>query len=372
MNGHYTFHFLRNKELNELYASMAIRSFAISTISVFVPIYLMNLDYSLVAVLSFYAILNASHALFVIPAARISSIFGFKHSIFFSIPIVILFYVLLHTLGTYGWPLWLLAIIAGVSNALFWMGYHSDFSKVSHERNRGKEIGYAHISATLASVLGPLFGGLILMFTGFQTLFVIVSVLLLASAIPLFFSRDAYESPNISLSRVFTNQKPSNYLAFLGHGIESGVGGILWPLYIFFTVLSSFSALGFVTTLSLLFSLVSIFFIGKFSDVRRKLVLRLGSILNAAIWGMRAFVTTILHVSIVDSLYGLTKTMRVVPFDAMSYDKANRSNIVEFNMFREATIATGRVILFVSMIFVSDLVVSFLFGGGASLLYLFF
>ena len=64
--------------------------------------------------------------------------------------------------------------------------------------------------------------------------------------------------------------------------------------------------------------------------------------------------------------------MRVVPFDAMSYDKANRSNIVEFNMFREATIATGRVILFVSMIFVSDLVISFLFGGGASLLYLFF
>ncbi len=372
MNEHYNFHFLANKELNEIYASVAIRSFALSTISIFIPIYLLNLNYSLSSVLIFYAILNGAHALFVIPAAKISSKFGLKHSIFYSIPFLILFYVLLHTLGTYGWPLWFLAITFGINNALFWLGYHTDFSKFSEKEHRGEQVGLARIFMSLAGVAGPLFGGLILVFASFQVLFTVVAVLLLMSAIPLFFSKDIHEPINFSLPQIFANQKPRDYLAFIGHGIESGVGNILWPVYIFFAVLNSFSILGFVTTLSFLVSLGSTFIIAKMSDVRRRLVLRIGSILNAVVWGIKTFVTTALQVVIVDSFYGLTRTMKVIPFDALSYDKANKTSIVEFIIFREIIIQTGRVALFISMIFIADLVVSLIFGGGASLLYLFF
>ena len=90
---HYNLHFLRNRELNELYISVAIKSFASSMITIFIPIFLLKLDYSLTHVLIFYAILNATHALFVIPAAKISSIYGYKPSLFFSIPILIVFYL---------------------------------------------------------------------------------------------------------------------------------------------------------------------------------------------------------------------------------------------------------------------------------------
>ena len=372
MSEHLNLHFLHNRELNELYVSVAIRSFASSLISVFVPIYLLKLSYSLPSVLLFYVILNMAHALFVIPAAKISSKFGFKHSIIYSIPVLILFYVLLHTLGTYNWPLWFLAITFGISNALFFVGYHTDFSKFSNKKYRGEQVGFAKIFASLAGTAGPLLGGFILVFVSFQALFIIVAVLLLTSAIPLFFSKDIHEPINFSLSQIFTDQKPRDYLAFIGHGIESGVGSILWPVYIFFAVLNSFSILGFVTTLSFLVSLVSTFIIARVSDVRRRLVLRIGSILNTVVWGIRAFVATTLQVFIIDSFYGLTRTMRGIPFDALSYDKANKSNIVEFVVFREIITQTGRVVLFISMIFVSDLIVSLILGSGASLLYLFF
>ena len=56
----------------------------------------------------------------------------------------------------------------------------------------------------------------------------------------------------------------------------------------------------------------------------------------------------------------------------VSYDKANKSNIVKFIMFREMIIQTGRVILFLIMTVIATLTTSFLLGGGASLLYLFF
>jgi len=54
MHEHHNFlHFLKNRELNELYATMAIKSFSISLIGIFIPIYLLNLGYTLQSVFSF-------------------------------------------------------------------------------------------------------------------------------------------------------------------------------------------------------------------------------------------------------------------------------------------------------------------------------
>lgn len=202
---YHTIHLLLNKKLDkieELYLNTSIRTFALSMINVFIPIYLLKLGYPLSSVLFFYAILNGVHALSVIPAAKISARFGFKHAI--------------------------------------------------------------------------------------------------------------------------------------------------------------------------LFSLVFVFIIGRFSDIKRELVLKVGALFNAIIWGIKTIITTSFQVFIIDSFYGMTKTMISIPFDASSYDKANKSNVVEFIMFREIVIQIGRVTLFILMLLVSNLMIGFLFSGSASLFYLFF
>lgn len=365
-------YFFKKRELNELYISVAIKSFALAMISIFIPIFLLKLNYSLTSVLIFYAILNATHALFVIPAAKISSKYGFKHSILYSIPILIIFYLGLYTLEQFHWPLYSLAIIFGINNALYWVGYHIDFCVFSDKKERGEEVGMAKILTLVFQVLGPIIGGLILTFIGFQALFTIVSVLLIASAIPLFFTKDIHRSVPVSIKAIFKGQKIKNTVAFAGHGIESGISTVIWPIFIFFTILNNFTTLGIVSSLSLLFSLFFVFIIGKFSDVHRKLVLKIGALMNTIIWGVRFFVKTTFQVFFVDSFYGISQTLISIPFDALSYDKANKSNIVKFIMFREMIIQTGRVILFLIMTVMATLTVSFFFGGGASLLYLFF
>lgn len=369
---HYFSEILRNKELTELYTSVAIKSFAVSMISIFIPIFLLKLDYSLTNVLLFYAILNATHALFVIPAAKISSKYGYKHIIFYSIPILIIFYLGLYTLEQFHWPIYLLAIIFGINNALYWIGYHIDFSIFSDKKERGKEVGIAKIVTLVFYILGPIIGGLILTFIGFQSLFATVSVLLIVSTIPLFFSKDIHKPVPLSIKGIFKGQKIKNALAFAGHGIESGVSSVVWPIFIFFTILNNFTTLGIVSSLSLLFSLVFILIVGKFSDVYRKLVLKIGAILNTIIWGIRFFIKSTFQVFIVNSFYGISQTLISIPFDALSYDKANKSNIVKFIMFREIIIQIGRVVLFLFMATITTQTIGFFLGGGASLLYLFF
>src|SRR4030042_2773425 len=373
MQNHGSFlHFLKNRELDELYASLAIRAFAMGIIGIFIPIYLLKLGYSLDSVFLFYAVSFAVNALFIIPAAGFSAKYGFKHSIFLSVPFLVSLYLLLYSLGTFYWPLPLLAAAFGSNRALFWMGYHIDFSKFSDKENRWSEVGFARILFFGSHFLGPLAGGIFLTIFDFKMLFILVTVLLCISITPLFLSKDVHEPIYISTDKIFTYSMLKEGLVFVGRGIETGVSLVVWPIFIFFSILGSFTALGFVSTLSLFFSAVAIALTGVFSNINKSLVLKVGALATSFIWFLKTFITTPLQVYVVDSFHGIVRAFVTVPLDALSYDEANKAGIVEYIIFREILVETGRVIVFVVMLLVADLVTGLLIGSGASLLFLLF
>jgi len=370
---HHILHFLKNRELDELYISMALRSFAVSMIAVFIPIFLLQLGFSLVDVLIYYITVNLTHALFVIPAAKISTKYGIKHIIYLSNPLLIIFLILLFSLEMYSWPLILLGIIRGLNKGLFWVGYHTDFSKFSNRKQRGEQVGISKVLVAVASTIGPVFGGILITLTSFQTVFITVSILLLISALPLFLSKEIHQPTNFSLKQLFGSQKLKDGLAYAGHGVSTGVGYFLWPIFIFFNILNDYTALGAVTTLTFFLALLFTMVIAKLVNTNRKLILRLGVILDDVIWGIKFYVSAAFQVFIIDSFYGIAKTTTELPLDAISYDKANRDgNVIRHIMFREIMIQVGRTVLFIAMIFIADLTFSFAFAGAGSLLMLLF
>jgi len=374
LHNHYILHFLHNRKLNELYISIAIRSFALSMIAIFIPIYLLQLDYSLSSVLIFFAIVTGLHAVGTVPAAKIASKYGFKHLIFYSVPLLIVGYLGLYMLDVFNWLFYIVAICFGISNALFWIGFHVDFAKFSDKKHRGSEVGYASVATMVFNAIGPIVGGLVLVFIGFKILFVLGSVLLILSVVPLFFSRDIHDPITFSVKGILKGQKVKDALAFMGFGFENAVAKVIWPIFIFFVILGEqYTTLGSIASLSLIFASVFVIIIGKFSDVYRRTVLRISAIGNAIIWVIKSFVSTTLHVFVVDSFHGIAKSSTSIPFAALSYDKANKGDIVKFTIYREFMINLGMTILFIVMIFVADLTSSFVFGGSlGSLLQLLF
>jgi len=372
MHRSHHFHFLKNREMNELYLSVAIRSFALSMIGIFIPIYLVEIGYSSYEVLAFFAVFSIVHALFVLPAAKISSRFGFKHGILGSIPLLIIFILGMYNLEQMGWLFYWLAVILGASGALYWVGYHIDFSMFSDKENRGKEVGLARVLFLVFHVAGPIAGGFILAVTNFSTLFLIVVGLLFLSAMPLFLSKDVHTPILISIREIFRGQSLRNVITFLGHGIESGINLVIWPIFIFYAIANDFTALGFISSLSLLFSLLFVFIVGRFSETYRRLIMHVGAFINALVWGLRFLARTMMQVVVIDSIYGISQTMIRVPFDAISYEKANQDSIVRFIVFREMTIHTGRTIMFIAAMFLASLSSTFTWGGAGSLLYLLF
>lgn len=369
---HCILHFLKNRELDELYACMALRALALSMISVFIPIFLMKLGYSLKVVLLFYALAYSTHFLFITPTSKIASRIGFKHCMFFSTPLLVGFYFLLYMLESHTFSPYILAVILGISNCLFWTSFHTDFSMFSKLKDRGKQVGFRKLVIQGANILGPAMGGIILTVFGFNVLFVIVSIFLLLSTTPLFFSKDIYKSTKISISNVFNKRTLRDALGNIGFGMETGANIAIWPVFVFFVIADSYTILGFVRSISFMFATFAVIASGYFTDINRRLMLRVGALFTALIWIGKAIVNTIGQVLFVDSLHGMSKMMTAIPYDALCYDKAGQKKVVEGIMFKELMATLGRTIFFLISAFILSLKGSMILASAASLLYLLF
>ncbi len=368
-------HLLANKELNELYLSTALRWLAVSMISVFVPIYFLGLGYSFRQIMLFYFVMNLTHVLMLFPAAKFAAKLGYKHSIASSIPFALLYFILLHSLDRYAWPIYVIAIFYGINNALFWTGYHIDFTKFSSRENREQEVCFSKVVWITFHVAGPLIGGSILFYTlSFKLLFMIVSILLIVSVIPLFASKDIHDPLEVSWKKVFSGHKPKNYIAFIGYGIESGTALILWPMYIFYykNIIGDFSSLGGITSLSLFTSAIVIIWVARYSKKHRRKTLRTGSVMHSMIWVFRSLIKSAPQLILVDALYGISKSMISIPFQAMTYDKAidGAGDKVRFILFKEGILNFSKACLFLLMVFVpGEFFLAFILAAVSSLFY---
>ncbi|NQV12089.1 MFS transporter [Candidatus Uhrbacteria bacterium] len=364
--------FLHNRELDELYVMTAIRGFATSMIGIFIPIYLITLGYSLSAVLIFYIVRQAVYWVASFPAAYLDARFDFKHTMLISMPFLVIFFSLLATLQTMSWPLWVLAVASGIELGIFWTSYHTDFALMSDGKSLGKEVGFVQFCTKISNVAGPLAGGILISMFGFTMVLVIVNLLLVISILPLFISKDIHSKVKISFKNTFFGKGWKDYIALAASGFEAGVAGVIWPIFIFFYVVSDFTTVGLVTTVSLAFSIIAVVMAAELADKHRDLIMRLGAWMHAIVWGLKAFVVSAGHVFVSDSFHGTSRTLMMVPFNAKMYNKAGRVDALQYVLFRASAISFGAIILYVAMLFVVDLTTSFWLAGAASLLLLLF
>jgi len=184
---------LRNREMNELYASISLSTFAQSLISIFVPIYLYNLGYSIPYILFFFFLISFSTVVVAYPIAKIVSKKGTKHAILFSTPFMIMYYLALLFLADYSFLFYLAPILVSLRGSLFNYGVHLDFVEHSESKKVGREVSLYFTLHLLAAALGPLIGGLLTAFFGFSVLFTVGTVILFFSVIPLFLTPDIFE-----------------------------------------------------------------------------------------------------------------------------------------------------------------------------------
>jgi len=351
--------------------------FARSMINLFVPIYLLELGYSWTITFLFMTIFSLSHTIMSLVSAKISGKIGYKHLILISSPIMIVYYLLLNSINfiaSLNIPILLIAIFGGVSNAMFWIGYHTDFAESVKNKNSGKNLGFVKILTSICQSFGPLVGAFLLSKLNFGFVFIIVSILIGLSTIPLLFRKDKHEKFNVKFKDINKLFSWRAIIAHMGFGIESSMYFVVWPIYIYYFILNEgLTKLGSITSLSLIFSLIITYFMTKYVDKNVNIYYKISTFVSAGIWIIKNFIRTYLGVFIVDSIIGLSKSTQNITFNKICYDKAKKSKkTLAYITIREMLINGAHAITYFAIIFIPNFNIMFFLATIGSLMFLFY
>lgn len=356
------------EKLTSFYVSAALRTFAISTIGIYIPIYIFRITKTnlafltfkqvLLVVISYYLLLRITELLSNFPVAKLLTKIGFKTSTLFSnllLLVKIIFLVLAQRSLLFFIPA---AILSGFLIPFYWLPYHSIFAEKGTVKKFGKQVSLMMVIKRLATVLGPLIGGFTISRVGFTSLYTFVFFLIILSSLPIFYIqvREDHELGTLRnlLGEFSSKEFFPNLASFFGVGAEGEIQEIFWPMFVFLLI-GSFSVLGLLTSIALFFSLFILYLVGTWVDQKDKIkMLKFGSFSNSFVWILRLSATTLPRLFAVDILDKTLRSFFLVPFDTLVYTKAQSGRTLQFLVLREWAINVGR---FAVLIMISIMII---------------
>ncbi|TSC96173.1 MAG: Uncharacterized protein Athens101410_103 [Parcubacteria group bacterium Athens1014_10] len=367
------------RELKELYLSTLILNLAISAVSIFEPIYLYTLGFSLSQIVLFFIFVYALYFFIVPIGANIARTKGYEHSIFYSSFFCILYYLSLFSISRNVYFVYLAILMLAVSKALYWPAYHADFTRFGRGEERSREISNLVVLYSIVCVVGPFLGGLIISFFGFKVLFMMVSFLILISNLPMLATKEVFTPLKFSYKDAFKRLFKKNYrkgvLAYLGYG-EEFIFLVIWPVFIYLTAKNFFS-IGSIIALSTLISSLSILYIGKTADEKDKYkILNSGIIFGSISWFLRIFTSSPFAVFLLHSSTQISQRLVGIPMMSLVYNQGSKSSIMKTIVFFEMSLVIGKlaamlVVYLFLFIYPNSFIPAFVLAGLMTLLYSF-
>ncbi len=335
-------------KMQKLYSNLALRTLAFSCISFFVPIYLLfyiKLTFETVAL--FFAVFFAVMAVFSPIALVIAQRIGLKNAVVVSLPFSILFFVMLYRMSDgLMFPLWLIALLGGIGESLYFTALNIDFALNTKKEYRGYNIGVLDSFFKSSALFGPIFGAGVIVYFGFELLFGLTLLVLMLCLIPALQVRVRREKFRISFKRIFSLKNARYMPAFFAYGIMSAAEWFLWPVFVFV-------ALNDIWSVALAVALVAFgtaIFVGFFRHAALKYslssFLKAGALIYSITWILRINSTTALDIYTLSFLAGLAIVIVHIPFFTDTIERAKERGVAEFICFREIAVSLGRVAFF--------------------------
>lgn len=373
--GHHLFR-VKYTELNEIFAFMSLRSFALSLVALFIPIHLYRVGYDLRQIALFYALMFATEFFTEFLVVQGIRKFGPKAMITLSVPTLIIHLLLLLTLEQYNWPVVYLALTGGLSLATYWQSYHYDFSKSRHRKKTSTEIGRLYIVIAILGAIAPLVGGLVANSVGIGALYALVVTILFFSVTVLFKdSGKRHRQAKLNLEKVRWPKIYKDLLAYGGDMWEVCSSQHIWPLFLYLIV-GSYTKVGGITSVALVITVLVIFFVSKRSDRGKRVdYLRLGGALNGMVAIIRTLVSTVPQAFGISLAKSFTSAAFASPFTSEYYLHADEESRAEYILVMEAANDVAKVIYYLVILsltfFISTekvLIVALVMGGVGALL----
>jgi MFS family permease len=363
-------------DMHEIYFNQVIETFAISLISIFIPIYLLDKGFSLVASFSFMLVYWGAMFLFTPMAAEISSKIGFKHTIIYRAPLLIFYFSLLYFIQYLSDFIYFMAFLGGFCAILYWVSTNAEFVKNADTVNGARQVGYLTALPQISAVIAPLLGAFMLSQLGFSMVFMIVMALIIVSQVPFLLTADYKEKFSLKMKPSWLILDRRFLIFFIIQGAIFANDFLLWNIFVYqkFGILLTGLSATFYGAGMAIFTL----FVGKacINQEKRKNMLIYGSLGYTMTCVVRLLMQTPMEAILASMLAGIFTTIISVPIYVEFCDTAKKGSILNWVVFRDFWLGAGKTFFIISAIAAlilsrDNIAIGFEIAGMFSLLLLF-
>lgn len=375
---HFSKLFHLKDKLGLLYSHIVIQSFAISLISVFVPIYLLTIDFTLSQVFLYLLVEWTLFGLLAPLYGKIIHKLGLKEIILIRTPFLIIGLMLLFSLETStlirNYYL-IIPIIMGASGALYTLSISSLFAKYMGNKKQTEKTAKFMSYPRIFAIASPTIGAIIASYFGFSFLLTLVSIFLFISVFPIFLIKQKISHPKFNL-KVFKEIKLElkEFLLLMAYGITGLVFSLILPITLYLYSSNIISLGIFISAISLISAIFTIY-LGKLANRHGYTkILKIGALLTFVLLMLIGYFLKseyIIHLSLIS---GFVNILINLPYETHLYKKSREhKSHLEFLVFKEFSLYFGRIFLFgILILFFSNIEFSYYLGAFASLAFLLF
>ncbi len=346
----------------------SINDFGLGLISVFIPIYLLQLGYSFVMVMQWYIIQDVVFVFMSYFSVYCSNKIGLVSCLQIRFVFLVSNLLLILYLPSYSYLFYLIPVLIGLEMAFFWIPLNILFVRNTKSHSMGQSLSQLTAYPKVLTVFCPVIGAFIAVHFGFNVLFTVAILVVLIAITPLM--------PLRSEKTHFVFNKESmirtwreNRRFFVPEVVSSfaETGSLILMVFIYIKLLSV-TEIGYVGTIAALASILFTISIGKLTDLWNKhKLIKISAMICSLVWVYCFYIAQLTPNPwlFYIATFALTLNVKafVVPYQSLLFNNAHKSE-AQFLVFREAPNIIGRIILYcLAIVFAWNLSLVFIFSA---------
>ncbi len=337
-------------------AKRLVHGAAAALLGIFVPIFLYETSGSQFYVVGlYYALLSFLYVLLLVPGMYLTNYIGFSRALVLGGVCSVVLYGAMYFLTPENiWTVLPLITVAIVGFRVFhWVPYHVDFSLFTKSGERARMVSLSFATIAFLGVIGPILAGFIIANAGYDTLFLIAVVLLVAATVSYAYVPETNNhfdwSWRETMSHMFSKRYNGVVTGEFANGVEVAITLVVWPIFLYELLEGDVFEIGALSTVIVAITIVVQLLVGKYLDMRQDVTqttLKVGSGLYAMGWVAKIFVLSAAQIFFVGLYHNIVKIFTQTPFSAILYDMSAEQGkyIDEFTVLREMAGHSGRAL----------------------------
>jgi len=334
-----------HRRVKEMFLFLSLFALAQSLVVIFEPVFFYTEGIPIWRIALYYALHYSLYVVLLPVGGKVVARVGLESSLAISTPLFVIYFLCLSVMPFAPGLFWVALVLLTVHKIFYWPAFHVTFSRFTAGGERGRAVSWVYLISYGVGIVGPFVGGLVAMWFGFSTLFVLAAAVALLSSLALLRTKERYRVARFDYNKpwrvIFDSHYRRTMRAMLGSG-SNLIHMFFWPIYVF-AMLGSAAVLGAIVAIGTLVATLTGLVIGRAADrLGQRAVLRLILPFASLSFVLRPMAVTLPLVGLTDIYARMSDVGILIPLYSRIYTRARVQQPLSFVIAAEIVLSIAK------------------------------